>query len=351
MSILGHLCLLLAALVYLIPWLGLQLGQARGNDAGAGLLWASVWFGLPMGALLTGAWMVVVTRGGMDWLAHERGLQYLAILLAGLGFTVVVTMASALRLEPSSQIPWAMRPLVPWAAWVLPAALILAAALALNGLSHAAAQASVRGIWLTTTALSALVALGLVMEMAQSQQVQRQQQLQRQSAEQDRRDRQTHDEVARMRLPDHLSQLLNHSNVYENPAVRALALQKLAEHPDLTAAVARELTGGRAYAAIIYLQGNDPPHPEQLDPAIAIGIERIAAELALDIERTHTLYAEQGETEVLRILDVLKRYPRGHSDYRPAMRRLRAALDDPRQNQVPLKARALLDRWLAAHPG
>ncbi|MGE4069644.1 MAG: hypothetical protein AB7E72_00540 [Lysobacterales bacterium] len=350
MSIIGHLCLLLAVLVYLIPWLGLQLGQARGSDTGAGLLWSSVWLGLPLGALLTGAWMVVVTRGGMDWLARDRGLQYVAILSAGLGFTVVVTMASALRLEPSSQIPWAMRLLVPWAAWALPAAMMVAAALALNGPSHVAVQAGVRTIWLITTALSALVAVGLLMELGQSQRVRQREQLQQQSEEQDQRDRQTHDEVARMRLPEDLSQLLNHSNVYENPEVRALALQKLAEHPDLTAAVAEELTRGRAYEAIIYLQGNDPPHPEQLDQAIAIGIDRIAAGLASDIQRTHTLYAEQGETETLRILDVLKRYPRGQGDYRPAMRRLRAALDDPRPNQVPLKARALLDRWLAAHP-
>lgn len=348
MAVVGNLCLLLAVLVYLIPWLGLLLNNARGSDAGAGLLWASVWLGLPLGALLTGAWLAITSRGGMDWMMRERGAQYFAVLLVGLGFTVIVTMTSALRLEPTEQVPWAIRPLIPWAAWVLPAAMIAAATLALNNATPGAVQATTRAVWLVTAALSALVAMGLMFESVRSQLLQSQQRLQQQSAQQDQRDQQTYEEVSRMQLPEDLAQLLNHSNLYENPKVRELALQKLSEHADLTTAVAHELVEGRAYEAIIYLQANDPPHPEQLDQALVIGIERIAADLAAEIQGTHTLYPEQGEIQVLRIIDVLKRYSRGNADYRPVMRRLREALDDPRPNQAPLNARGLLDRWLAA---
>jgi len=132
--------------------------------------------------------------------------------------------------------------------------------------------------------------------------------------------------------------LLNFSNIHETETIRRLALSKLAEHPDLEAAILHELTEGRAYEAIIYLQGNDPPHPERIAAAVAVGIERIAADLAASIAATHTLYPGQGEPEVVRILDVVARFEHHGVDYTPALRRLRSALQHGRQGQVRLQA-------------
>lgn len=349
MLIVGNLCWCLAALIYLIPWQLLLNETARGPNAGAGLLWGSVIFALPLGLLLTGAWIAVVTRGGMDWLVPVRSYQYLAVLVAGLAITVVIAMSSALRLEPGQQIPWSMRWLVPAAAWAMPPLLIAAVAMALNSGPGATLLPLARGTWLGIAGLSLLVGLGLMVELVQWQFAQADARLQSELAFQRRRDEQMYAEVKLMDVQEDFARLLNFSNLYETEPIRTLALSKLAEHPDLSAGIRAELTTGSAYEAIIYLQGNQPPHPELLGDAIRIGIERVADDLAHSIDGTHTLYPDQGMSEVLRIIDVLAKFQGNGIDYRPAMRKLRAALDDPRSDQVRLSARGRMDRWLAEH--
>jgi hypothetical protein len=141
--------------------------------------------------------------------------------------------------------------------------------------------------------------------------------------------------------------LLNFSNIHERPQIRQIALDKLSLHPDLTGAVARELTDGAAYEAIIHLQGSVPPESERLADPIRIGIERIADQLQSSIQGAHTLHVGAGMSQVERILDVLRKHADPRVDYRPAMRKLRAVFDHGRDGQVRLQAAAVLDRWLA----
>lgn len=349
MLIFGNLCLCLAALVYLVPSQWVLNEVPRGPDAGMGMFWGTVIIALPLGLLLAFGWAAVVARDGMQWLTQARALQYLAVLTGGIAVTVVIGLAAALRTEPDTQIPWAIRPLVPYAAWVLPPVLIAAGIFVLNAGSSAMLVTASRIGWVAAVGASLLVCCGLLIQLAQSEAARADARLQEEIAFQNKRDDSIYAEVRQMTPERDLARLLNHSNVWEAARIRELALSKLAEHPDLTAAIERELREGAAYEAIIYLQGNDPPDPRRLAAPVAVAIERIADRLADDISRTHTLYPEQGEPEVMRILDVVARFQAYGVDYRPALRKLRQSLDDPRPHQVRLLARARLDRWLAEH--
>lgn len=334
----GNLCLSLAALVYVVPWLMLQSATPRGSHAGVGLLVSSLAFGLPMGLLLTTAFVAAVAQGAFDWLALPRAAQHALVLAAGLLLALLCVAASALRLEPVSQRPWVLRPFVPWLALWLPPLLVIAAALMLNAGSEGFATRAARTLWALSSALALLLALGLLGEWIYRSGLRQQARVREELAFHDRRDQQMLAEVQGMDPLRDVAGLLNFSNVHESEPIRTLALAKLAQHPDLDAAIVRELVEGRAYEAIIYLQGSDPPHPERVAAAIAVGIERIATDLDDSIQRTHTLYPEQGEPEAMRILDVVARF-KGHGvDYRPALARLRAALEHGRQGQVRLQA-------------
>lgn len=344
MLIFGNLCLCLAALIYLVPWQLVLNEVPRGPDAGMGMFWGTVIIGLPLGLLLTFGWAAVVARDGMQWLTQARALQYLAVLTGGMAVTVVIGLAAAMRTEP--QIPWAIRPFVPYAAWVLPPLLIATGIFVLNAGSSAMLVTASRIGWVAAVGASLLVCGGLLVELAQSRIARADARVQEEIAFQNKRDDDIYAEVQQMTAERDLARLLNHSNLWETARIRELALRKLADHPDLTAAVERELREGSAYEAIIYLQGNDPPDPARLAAPLAVAIERIAAQLANDISHTHTLYPEQGEPEVMRILDVVARFQSYGVDYRPALQKLRRALDDPRPNQVRLLARERLDRAL-----
>lgn len=344
MLIFGNLCLCLAALIYLVPWQLVLNEVQRGPDAGMGMFWGTVIIALPLGLLLTFGWAAVVARDGMQWLTQARALQYLAVLTGGMAVTVVIGLAAAMRTEP--QIPWAIRPFVPHAAWVLPPLLIATGIFVLNAGSSAMLVTASRIGWAAAAGTSLLVCGGLLIQLAQSQAARADARVQEEIAFQNKRDDDIYAEVLQMTAERDLARLLNHSNVWETARIRELALRKLADHPDLAAAIERELRAGAAYEAIIYLQGNDPPDPARLAAPVAVAIERIAAQLANDISHTHTLYPEQGEPEVMRILDVVARFHSYGVDYRPALQKLRRALDDPRPNQVRLLARERLDRAL-----
>ncbi len=346
MLLFGNLCLCLAALIYLVPWQWVLNEVPRGPDAGMGMFWGSVIIALPLGLLLTCGWAAVVARDGMQWLTQARALQYLAVLAGGIAVTVVVGLAAAMRTEPAAQIPWAIRPLAPYAAWVLPPVLIAAGILVLNAGSSAMLVTASRIGWAAAIGISLLVCCGLLVELAQARIARADARVQEEIAFQNKRDDGIYAEVQQMTPERDLARLLNHSNVWETARIRELALRKLADHPDPTAGIERELLDGAAYEAIIYLQGNDPPDPRRLAAPVAVAIERIAARLADDIRRTHTLYPEQGEPEVMRILEVVARFRPYGVDYRPALLKLRQALDDPRPNQVRLLARERLDRAL-----
>lgn len=346
MLLFGNLCLCLAALVYLVPWQLVLNEVPRGPDAGMGMFWGTVIIALPLGLLLSFGWAAVVARDGLQWLTQARALQYLAVLTGGVAVTVVIGLAAAMRTEPVAQIPWAIRPLVPYAAWVLPPVLIAAGIFVLNAGSSAMLVTASRIGWVAAAGTSLLVCCGLLVQLAQSEAARADARVQEEKAFRDKRDDDIYAEVHQMTPERDLARLLNHSNMWEAARIRELALRKLADHPDLSAGIEHELLGGAAYEAIIYLQGNDPPDPQRLAAPVAVAIERIAARLADDISRTHTLYPEQGEPEVMRILDVVARFQAYGVDYRPALLTLRRALDDPRPNQVRLQARERLDRAL-----
>lgn len=338
MQNLGNFCLALAALVYIVPWQMLQAAPRRGGHASVGVLVSSLAFGLPMGLLLAVAFLAAATLGAFDWLGAARPGQYALVLAAGLLLTLSCVAASALRMEPASQRPWVLRPFVPWLALLLPPLLVLAAALLLNAGGDGFAARAGRTLWASAAALALLLAIGLFGEWVYRSGQRQQARVREELAFRDRRDQQMLAEVQRMDPLRDVASLLNFSNVYESEPIRTLALAKLAQHPDLAAAIVHELTAGRAYEAIIYLQGNDPPHPGRVAAAIATGIERIAADLHDSIQRTHTLHPEQGEPETMRILEVTRRFEGHGIDCQPALARLRAALEHRREGQVELRA-------------
>lgn len=350
MLILGNLCWVLAALIYAVPWQLTLNETGRGSHAGGALLWMSIILALPLGVLMTIALCVVAASGGMHWLPLAGAPLYGWIIVSSLALTVVIALSSGLRLETPGQRPWAIRRLVPAAAWVLPPVVIGHIALALNASAAPSfLLVGARALWMIAAVGSVLIGLGMLIELRQSIVRRRRARLEAMLTEQNQRDRSIAAEVAQMNCDDHFSQLLNFCNVYADEAIRQLALTRLAAHPDLCGGVQRELTEGRAYEAIIYLQAQTPAHPERLKDAVRVAIERIAEAAKISIAGTHTLHAGQCLSEVERILDVVEKFMPLGVDYRPALTKLRRALDDRRPNQVQLLARAELDRWLEAH--
>lgn len=99
------------------------------RDGGRAL--GTAMFSLVFLAGLALAYTVATFRGGFDWLGWSRGTT-LALVLVAVAAAVLVNAASAaLRLEPASQVPWAILPVRGWLFALWPPMLLAGAVWAL----------------------------------------------------------------------------------------------------------------------------------------------------------------------------------------------------------------------------
>ena len=149
-----------------------------------------------------------------------------------------------------------------------------------------------------------------------------------------------------------LVSLMNQTSRWETPDIRALALAKVRSHPQLTQALTDMLRSPWRDQAFTFLASNDPPDPTALVDAVREGIAATADDVRDGMQRTHTMHPDQFVPEVERLLDTTERFAPLGLDAVPALREVRRALDTPRDQPSgtpDLRARHLLDRWLARH--
>lgn len=325
------------------------LSQESGRDGGR--LMGTVMFSLPfLGGLLV-ACGVALARGAFDGTGLARSTQVPLVLLGMLAAVVVNVLCAAGRYEPASQIPWAVWPLRGWLFAVWPPLLLAGTAWALWPARAPAAPDAVRiAVLLVPAVVSLGVCVLLLVQWAQSGVARQQARVEEQQADDRRRDDAMRGKVREADPVRDLVLILPHTSRFEQPDIRALALGKLAAHPDLSGALAQLLRGGFRDVAFIYLDSNEPPDAVALAPAVRDGLNGMAAQLHDQVRDTHTLRPDDCEHDVRRMLSVAERFAPLGVDARPAFVALRAGLVQPRERPMVLNALRLVDDWLQQHP-
>lgn len=352
MSLLLHWLALFAFGVATLAGVSLALiGLSNEHARDGGRFIGSVLAGLPFAGGLLVAAAVALWRGGFDGTGLARP-PLITVLMSGLlAGVVVAVLAAATKTEPRSQIPWA---LWPWRAWlpvVWPLLLLAGVALGLWSARLPSLPPALRGaLQLGPPVLSLLLCTLLLVQWAQ-QAVGRQQ---ARSAQQDAFD-QRRDDVIRRQVMEadpvrDLLLLLPPTSRFEQPDIRALALQKLQSHPDLTGALAALLRHPYREAAFVYLDSNEPPDAPALAAAVQDGLHAQAAQIGDSVRGTHTLQADDFLRDTERLLAVADRFSPLGIDARPAVVRLRAGLRHGREGAPPLQAALLVEAWLRRHP-
>lgn len=337
----------LAGLALMLIGLSNEAGRDGGRAVAAFL--AAAPFALAL--LLAGG--VALARGGFDWIGLPRPATVLLVLVALAAAAGLSALSAALRLEPASQAPWALLPLRGWLHLVWPPLLVAGLALALWPTLGGSAAGPWRHLPAALVGGVTLLVGGLmVVEWAQHSLVRQREQLAAMQQDGHERDRWIREQVQAADVQRDLASLLNQTSRWERADIRALALQKVHSHPDLTAALAALLRSPAADQAFTYLDSNAPPDPAALAGPVREGLLQMAEVLRLRMRDTHTLHPGEFTHEVERMLAVADRFAGHGVDFRPALQEVRRALDEPRDQPSgtpDLRARALLDRWLRKH--
>jgi len=298
---------------------------------------------------LTLALCVSTANGALDWLSMGRGSQYAVVVVTCLAMAVVTGMSGLLRREPVDQIPWAVRPLVPfaWAMWVFIPMVLVFALLTINpGLGAGLPRLILRVPLGAVGGISLLVSFGLLAQWFISSQ-------QRQaarvdaivSAESERTKRDIED-VKGYDANTQLSLVLGYTNRYNDDKLRDLAIEKVRAVPDLEQQLIVGLHSEWREYVLIFLDAADPPDGKPLAEPARDAFLAIAEEARATVKDPSPLYPDSFDFRARLVLSVADKFRSYGVDYAPAIRAFRSALDEPRNPKIRFDCAATLDDWL-----
>jgi len=348
MTILGNILLGFAFFLYLVP---LQVLLRKpivitGNDSVGVVLFLFVT--VPFWLTLFLSWCILFSRDRFDWLGGGRGWQFSVLFLTWLALTVVTSLAAMLRGDP--QVPWALRPLMPWGIYLLPLAAIIATLLMFNPSLGAAVPALATRLTLGLCGALALASsFGMIVQSIVSAQRKATAAIVRDAESQEINIRGIVAEVEVLDPIKDLGPLLRHAASSGFEAPRQLAQKKISAYPHLQEELALRLTNQWSVEALGYLELNDPPDAAALAVPVRTALESLTPWINRELERSTSFWPETYYSETKMALAVADKFAPYGIDYVPAVRALRAAFDHPNARNAKLEAPRLIDTWLAKY--
>jgi hypothetical protein len=351
MSLLANIVLALAAALYFLI-LSAAYGKAPSSSGDAAVGYAMSMFLLFL--VFTGLMVLVAAvigwKGAFGWVHPHPAARFALVALGILAIAGVAGLSAALRFEPPSQQPLALRYLTGFGPAVLPLFLLFGAAVLLNdplrNALPALAYKAPLGLafWLSVLASG----VGFVEWFAFSQ---------RNAAERIAEIRSNEDRHHDMHLQDieaadpmtNLVALLVFTGKYHAPDVREKALAKIKSNPDWQNEIARILDTWLYDQSLTFLESNEVDNPAIFPEAVNKGLLQMAADIRDRISKAPHLRADEYDWTVKRGLAVANKFQGMGVDFLPAVREVRAALDEPPQShlkKVKYNCAKDLEQWI-----
>ena len=148
--------------------------------------------------------------------------------------------------------------------------------------------------------------------------------------------------------------ILVFTDANQDADVRAKAVAKIKTNPKWQQELVNRLQNDWAPEAFNFLASNDVEDPELFREPVKQGATiqaKLIRERIRACSHPSNFYEGQFLWEVERVLKTVDKFSNKHTDYRPAIKQLRAALDEPSDFEKPaFLCAALLDDWIKEHP-
>lgn len=350
-TILSNLLLTLSACVFGLLLFSLYAKHVpKGGDAVVGYGWSVILLNLVFLVLLGLATLVLTLKGAFDWVSPVPAKRN-ALVFVGLLVCVASAALCGLFRHESGPISLVFRGMTYFAHMLIPAVLILSGfVLANDGLR----EALPKGVYLYP--LKAVFGLGVLGVglflwdlMGQINQNNR-----RTIAEMGERELRIHNshlaDIDSCDVSKDMVLILVLTDSNHDQDVRERALAKIKTRPDWQAELVRRLDSGWASQVFIFLASNEVDDKQLFAEPIRSGILNQAAAIRESIRQSFhssNFYPDRFSGEIDRAIRTVEKFKGMGVDYLPAMRELRAALDEPcKVEKSKMDCTATLDRWI-----
>lgn len=355
MTVLGNIFLTLATFIYVVI-----LSSAYGDkppqsgDAAAGYPLGVIIFELAFLGCMVIAVIAVGWNGGFNWISSDKSTRFVLAALGLLTITLVAALSALFKFEPMA--PWSVRYLTGVAPALFHAVLLLAAAVLLNTPVREIIPVSVYKIPLMFVfGISLLTCLAGLVEWVLSAQQQAATQLESELSDQERyrQDHLSTIKAADSSVVNDLINILVYTDGNQDLEVREKALAKIKSNPNWQQVLVEALQNENAPTVFTFLASNAVDDKALFAEPVRKGILQLADGIRRDIRQcSHPshFYADQFSWDIDRMLATVEHFKDTGTDYLPAMREVRAALDEPSDppglKKVEFKAVSTLDWWI-----
>lgn len=354
MTILGNIFLTIATLIFLL-FASSVIGKdaPRGGDASIGYVWSIVIFNLVfLGCMIVVA-LSVGSKGGFDWISADKGTRFLLVTIGLIAAMVTSALSGFFKGEPgpTAAVIKAFSGFIPL---LIPLILISTGAILLNDGLRMAVPAQVYKIPLMFVFGIGVLGLsaGVIGWMILSGQNAAQQSASIQ-ADQDRNHQNFLNEIDTCDVTKDMSRILIFTDAHHDPEVRRKAIEKIRSNPQWQQELVRLLENEGPIEAFEFLASNEVDDKALFITPVNSGILSVADWIRKQIRKAdqeHHFYPELFSREVERILRTVDKLEDTGAHFRPAVRELRAALDEPNKaNKIKLNCITMLDNWIKKH--
>lgn len=340
MTIIGNLLLLIACFIYagLLHIVYFER-VPRGGDAVMGYAWSVILLNLVLLISMILVSLLVAARGGLAWIDGSGWKRFGWVSLVVLGGVLTATFSALFRYEPGP-VPQILRFVFGITPLLIPPLLIASAGILLNqGIRDTTHPYLYKGPLLLVALFAALgILTGLftwVVESGRRQHVLSQDRTQFE----DSNTRRMLDDIDSCDVSKNMVFILVFADANQPPEVREKAVRKIKTHPNWQGEMVRLLRTEWAPEVFNFLASNEVDDPALLAQPVLDGMFQQAGIIQKRIQSSsHPSHFYPGlfSWEVERVIRTADRFDATGTNYLPALRAIRTALDEPSEFKKPV---------------
>ncbi len=353
MAIIGNILLVIATLIF-FALASILLSKAPKGDGLMGYAWGIIILNIAFLICMILVTLIVAGKGGFEWVAEKKSNRFWFVTI-GLLTAIITAALSGLFKYESGPVPSLIRIYSAFVPLLVPVVLIAASVVLLN--QNLRTTVPVAAYKWPLILISIIGVTGVVSSLIGAITQSSRNQIARAESTQNRNDanhQRMLNDIDSCDVMKNLVFILVFTGDNQDPEIRERAVAKVKTHPEWQQELIRLLQTDWAAEPFQFLASNNVDNRALFPEPIRIGVLNQARLFRESIRRSSHpshFYPELFLWETDRVLRTVNKYRGMGVDFRPAIRELRGALNEPSDHEKPeFKCIALIEQWLKDNP-
>lgn len=353
MGFIGNIFLGLAALILFYLVTSFYSKPMPGGDAGVGYAWGIIILNLGFVVSMGIVALIIGWKGGFEWVSATKSTRILYVTISVLATLIFAGLAGLFQGE-SRHLAGPARYLLPMSYLLIPVLMILIGIILVNDQFRAAVP---RGVYKWPSVFVAVVSLlgvsSLILAQVVSSVKNNAAMIKSRINDEDENHVRILADIDSCDVMTSLGNILVFTGDNQPSKIQQAAVVKIKTNPEWEKELIRYLDTGYAPEVFQFLASNDVDHPSIFEAPVQQGVYYMANLFRERIRRcSHPshFYESMFNWDTERVIRTVDKFQSPEIDYVPAMKELRASMDERSELDKPkFTAATMLDKWIKAH--